>query len=108
VALARRARRREARAARLAKLRPEGLTRPAEVTFEELIERLHRRLAASLGVSSINWTDREAARGDIRVVLEDLIDVENPPINRLEREALIREVLGRIPALNPPAKPRPD
>jgi hypothetical protein len=106
--LARRVRRRRARAARLALLRPEGMTRPVEVTFEELTERLHRLLVSKLAVDRIDWTDQETARADIRMALEHLVDVENPPINRLEREALIREVLSRIPALNPPPRPRPD
>jgi hypothetical protein len=74
-------------------------TGPTEAQFNDLVDIIHRRLVSKLKLPKDHDFTHPRARGNIRRGVEHLVDTENPPLNRLERERLVDAVVDRIPAL---------
>ena len=76
-------------------------TRPARDTYQELKSRIHRRLIESLDLSNLAHIPPEVLEREIRLAVEGLVQAESAPLNRLERERLVVEVLHETLGLGP-------
>lgn len=67
---------------------------PFRKSWAALKDLLHVKLVNRIDLHKLaTITDPNALRQQVRLVVERLIDTENPLINRMERERLIREIL---------------
>ncbi|MBI3781265.1 MAG: CpaF family protein [candidate division NC10 bacterium] len=76
-------------------------SRPARDAYQELKTRIHRRLLDSLDLSNLARIPQEVLESEIRRAVEGLVQVESTPLNRMEREQLIIEVLNETLGLGP-------
>jgi pilus assembly protein CpaF len=70
-------------------------------SFEELKRLIHSKLVDKLDLSRVSDLDNDTLRREIRLVVERLCDIENPLLNRMERERLIDEVLDETFGFGP-------
>ncbi len=66
---------------------------PAQEQYEALKRTIHTRLVDRLDMTRVGEMDPKTLRNEIRGVVEDLCDVENPLLNRNERQRLVNEIL---------------
>jgi pilus assembly protein CpaF len=83
--------------------RPErGTPRPGNGDFYQALKtRIHTKLIEKLDLSKLDTMDRERLRDDIGLIVEELLDEEGVPLNRLEREQIISEVQNETFGLGP-------
>ena len=74
---------------------------PAQEQYEALKRLIHTRLIDRLDMNRIAEIDPKALRNDIRGVVEQLCDTENPLLNRNERQRLVNEVLDETLGFGP-------
>jgi pilus assembly protein CpaF len=74
---------------------------PAQEQYELLKRLIHTRLVDRLDMNRIAEIDPKTLRNDIRVVVEQLCDTENPLLNRNERQRLVNEVLDETLGFGP-------
>ena len=67
---------------------------PAQAQYKALKSHIHMRLVDRLDMNRIAEIDPKTLRNDIRGVVEQLCDTENPLLNRNERQRLVNEILG--------------
>ncbi len=82
-----------------AAVQPEN--RLARDAYQELKSRIHRRLIDGLDLSNLARIPQEVLESEIKRAVEDLVQAESTPLNRLERERLIVEVLHETLGLGP-------
>jgi hypothetical protein len=65
-------------------------------TYEELKQFIHKRLVhvLSQAQTKVSGLTGDILRLEVRLVIERLVDTENPLLNLMEREQLIKEVLN--------------
>jgi hypothetical protein len=70
---------------------------PTKPAAERLAELIHKRLVDHLSQyqAEVSAMSGYTLRGEVRLVIERLVDTEDPPLNRMEREQLIKDVLNR-------------
>jgi pilus assembly protein CpaF len=79
-----------------------GETKPAPFpTVPELCDIVHKKAVAGIDTVRLKLLDPEAVKRDIRRVVEHCVDTENPLLNRLEREAVIKAVAERMTGPRP-------
>jgi pilus assembly protein CpaF len=83
-----------------------GETSPYEHAneYQELKSKIHNNLLDDLDLSILdvdNTSQRQEIRQEIRKVIEEKISQENIPLNILEREGLIRDVLNEVLGYGP-------
>src|ERR1700732_103299 len=78
-----------------------GAERQANKGFDELKRLIHSKLVDKLDLSRVSDLAGDTLRREIRLVVERLCDTENPPLNRMERERLIDEVLDETFGFGP-------
>ncbi len=66
---------------------------PAQEQYEALKRTIHTRLVDRLDMTRVGEMDPKTLRNEIRGVVEGLCDVENPLLNRNERQRLVNEIL---------------
>ena len=71
------------------------------VEFERIKGQLHKELIESLDFEQVGRTPREELAGRLRVTLADTVETRQLPLNRLERERLVEEILDDILGLGP-------
>ena len=76
-----------------------GGTSTAE--FERIKADLHNELLESLDFEQVGNTPREELQQRLRVTLTERVEARNLPLNRLERERLVEEILDNILGLGP-------
>src|SRR3972149_3053309 len=76
-------------------------SRPARDAYQDLKSRIHRRLLDSLDLSNLARISQEVLESEITRAVEGLVHAESVPLNRLERERLIVEVLHETLGLGP-------
>ena len=76
-------------------------SRPARDAYQDLKSRIHRRLLDSLDLSNLARISQEVLESEITRAVEGLVQAESVPLNRLERERLIVEVLHETLGLGP-------
>jgi hypothetical protein len=76
-------------------------TKPAQAPlhtgkYEELKQLIHKRLVDLLSQSQAKVSELtgDTLRLEVRLVIERLVDTENPLLNLMEREQLIKDVLN--------------
>jgi pilus assembly protein CpaF len=69
-------------------------TKPFPEQYEELKQLMHKELVVGLDPSRVRGLTGDVLRGEIRVVIERLVDRKNLPLNRMDRERLINDVLN--------------
>ena len=74
---------------------------PAQAQYESLKHLIHTRLVDRLDMNRIAEIDPKTLRNDIRGVVEQLCDTENPLLNRNERQRLVNEVLDETLGFGP-------
>jgi pilus assembly protein CpaF len=81
--------------------RASGESRLESQQFQQVKQRVHRRLLERLNLSNLEKTDRETVVDTIRKVVHDLLTQDMVPLNFDEREILIGQVLDEIFGLGP-------
>jgi pilus assembly protein CpaF len=74
---------------------------PAQAQYEALKRHIHMRLVDRLDMNRIAEIDPKTLRAEIRGVVEQLCDTENPLLNRNERQRLVNEVLDETFGFGP-------
>ena len=74
---------------------------PAQEKFELLKRHIHTRLVDRLDMNRIGEIDPKLLRDEIRGVVEQLCDTENPLLNRNERQRLVNEILDETFGFGP-------
>jgi pilus assembly protein CpaF len=74
---------------------------PAQEAYELLKRQIHMRLVDRLDVQRIGEIDPKTLRNEIRGLVEQLCDTENPLLNRNERQRLVNEILDETFGFGP-------
>ena len=74
---------------------------PAQEQYEALKRHIHMRLVDRLDMNRIAEIDPKTLRNEIRGVVEQLCDTENPLLNRNERQRLVNEILDETFGFGP-------
>jgi pilus assembly protein CpaF len=74
---------------------------PAQEQFELLKRHIHTRLVDRLDMNRVSEIDPKMLRNEIRGVVEQLCDTENPLLNRNERQRLVNEILDETFGFGP-------
>jgi pilus assembly protein CpaF len=69
--------------------------------FQELKVRVHRQLLERIDLVALASLDREQAESQIRAALQRLLQSEQTPLSRVERERLIEEIGYEVLGLGP-------
>jgi pilus assembly protein CpaF len=69
--------------------------------FQEIKFTLHRRLLDRINLEALSSIVGDRARIEIRSAVARLVEEENPPLNLVEKERLIEEVLDEVFGLGP-------
>ena len=69
--------------------------------YQSLKTRIHTKLIEKLDLSKIETMDRERVRDEIGFIVEELLDAEGVPLNRVEREQIVVEVQNETFGLGP-------
>jgi len=69
--------------------------------FQEIKFTLHRRLLDRINLEALSSIVGDRARVEIRAAVARLVEEENPPLNLVEKERLIEEVLDEVFGLGP-------
>ena len=69
--------------------------------FDRIKKQLHQELIESLDFEQVGQTPREELASRLRTTLTEQVELRNLPLNRLERERLVEEILDDILGLGP-------
>jgi len=69
--------------------------------YQSLKTRIHTKLIEKLDLSKIETMDRDRVKEEIGVIVEELLDAEGVPLNRVEREQIVVEVQNETFGLGP-------
>lgn len=69
--------------------------------YQELKSRIHRKLIDSINLSALDASNNERVVEEIRLILGEMIQTENLPLNASEREQLIEDVQHETFGLGP-------
>ncbi|MCB9762715.1 MAG: CpaF family protein [Alphaproteobacteria bacterium] len=69
--------------------------------FDRIKRQLHSELIDSLDFDQVGQTPREELAARLRATLTEQVETRNLPLNRLERERLVEEILDDILGLGP-------
>ncbi|BDG01208.1 CpaF family protein [Anaeromyxobacter oryzae] len=73
----------------------------APESFREVKSELHRRLIDRLDLKAIEKLPSERLRADLRGIVSGMVGSSGVPLNQLERERLIQEILDEVTGLGP-------
>ena len=82
----------------------DGASSPGRVSadaYHELKDELHQRLIDKLDLRTIDQLPREQLRDELRLILNQLLAASELPLNRIEREQLVEELLDEVTGLGP-------
>jgi pilus assembly protein CpaF len=69
--------------------------------YHDAKSQLHRQLVDQLELSKLEQLPPEALRAELRIIINSNIDMANMPLNRIERERLVQEILDEVTGLGP-------
>jgi pilus assembly protein CpaF len=75
--------------------------RPSGKESDDLLQRIHRHVLDQLKLEELNKLPEERQRGEIRSVVERLIDDENLPLSGAQRAQFMQDLLDEILGLGP-------
>jgi pilus assembly protein CpaF len=74
---------------------------PAVEKYEALKRSIHMRLVDQLDLSKTTGMDQSTLRNEVKGLVEQLCDVENPMLNRFERQKLVSEIIDEVFGFGP-------
>ena len=86
---------------------PRTPSRPATIpnanpdAYHELKHELHQKLVEKLDLQTIERLPREQLRDELRLIMNQILASSDLPLNRLEREQLVEELLDEVTGLGP-------
>jgi pilus assembly protein CpaF len=84
-----------------------SIQHPTGGSYALLRDFIHRRLLEVLDLSRLGDLSDPALRREVRLVVERIVDTQNPLLHRMERERLIDDVLTMV-LPHPPKEPPED
>jgi pilus assembly protein CpaF len=82
-------------------------SRPATIpnanpdAYHELKHELHQKLVEKLDLATIERLPREQLRDELRLIMNQILATSDLPLNRVEREQLVEELLDEVTGLGP-------
>ena len=73
--------------------------------YQNLKHELHQKLIEKLDLGTIEKLPREQLRDELRLILNQLLAVSDLPLNRVEREQMVEELLDEVTGLGPLVQP---
>jgi pilus assembly protein CpaF len=70
-------------------------------TYHELKAELHTKLIEKIDLQTIEKLPREQLRDELRLILNQLLATSDIPLNRVEREQMVEELLDEVTGLGP-------
>jgi pilus assembly protein CpaF len=70
-------------------------------SYHELKHELHQKLIEKIDLQTIEKLPREQLRDELRLILNQLLAVSDLPLNRVEREQMVEELLDEVTGLGP-------
>jgi len=70
-------------------------------SYHELKHELHQKLIEKIDLTTIEKLPREQLRDELRLILNQLLAVSDLPLNRVEREQMVEELLDEVTGLGP-------
>ena len=77
---------------------------PASISgdnYHELKHELHQKLIEKLDLATIEQLPRDQLRDELRLILNNLLATSDLPLNRVEREQMVEELLDEVTGLGP-------
>jgi pilus assembly protein CpaF len=69
--------------------------------YHELKHELHQKLIEKIDLQTIEKLPREQLRDELRLILNQLLALSDIPLNRVEREQMVEELLDEVTGLGP-------
>jgi pilus assembly protein CpaF len=69
--------------------------------YHELKHELHQKLIEKIDLQTIEKLPRDQLRDELRLILNQLLATSDLPLNRVEREQLVEELLDEVTGLGP-------
>ena len=70
-------------------------------SYHELKHELHHKLIEKIDLATIDKLPREQLRDELRLILNQLLATSELPLNRVEREQMVEELLDEVTGLGP-------
>ncbi len=70
-------------------------------SYHELKHELHQKLIEKIDLATIEKLPREQLRDELRLILNQILAVSDLPLNRVEREQMVEELLDEVTGLGP-------
>jgi pilus assembly protein CpaF len=70
-------------------------------SYHELKHELHNKLIEKIDLTTIEKLPREQLRDELRLILNQLLATSDLPLNRVEREQMVEELLDEVTGLGP-------
>jgi pilus assembly protein CpaF len=70
-------------------------------SYHELKHELHQKLIEKIDLQTIEKLPREQLRDELRLILNQLLALSDIPLNRVEREQMVEELLDEVTGLGP-------
>src|SRR6187399_41882 len=70
-------------------------------SYHELKHELHQKLIEKIDLATIDKLPREQLRDELRLILNQLLATSDLPLNRVEREQMVEELLDEVTGLGP-------
>jgi pilus assembly protein CpaF len=70
-------------------------------SYHELKHELHNKLIEKIDLQTIEKLPREQLRDELRLILNQLLALSDLPLNRVEREQMVEELLDEVTGLGP-------
>jgi pilus assembly protein CpaF len=70
-------------------------------SYHELKHELHQKLIEKIDLATIEKLPREQLRDELRLILNQILATSDLPLNRVEREQMVEELLDEVTGLGP-------
>ncbi len=69
--------------------------------YHELKHELHQKLIEKIDLQTIERLPRDQLRSELRLILNQLLQATDLPLNRIERDQMVEELLDEVTGLGP-------
>jgi pilus assembly protein CpaF len=81
--------------------RPATIPNANPDAYHELKHELHQKLVEKLDLQTIERLPREQLRDELRLIMNQILATSDLPLNRVEREQMVEELLDEVTGLGP-------
>ncbi|HZL21072.1 MAG TPA: CpaF family protein [Polyangia bacterium] len=81
--------------------RPATIPNANPDAYHELKHELHQKLVEKLDLATIERLPREQLRDELRLIMNQILATSDLPLNRVEREQMVEELLDEVTGLGP-------